>query len=81
MDEGTSALDKHTEMRVQNSLDNQFQGKTMVSIAHRIETIQNSDQIFVFDSGELKEQGKYGDLMAKTEFFYNFARGQLEDEN
>jgi ABC-type multidrug transport system fused ATPase/permease subunit len=78
MDEGTSALDKHTEKRVQNSLDKEFQGKTMVSIAHRIETILNSDQIFVFDSGELKEQGKYDDLMAKKEFFYNFARGQLD---
>lgn len=56
MDEGTSALDRTTEMSVQRNLDKKFKGrgKTMIVIAHRVETIINSDLIFVFDHGELK---------------------------
>ena len=43
LDEATSALDRDNEERVQSSLDEMMKGKTVISIAHRIETIKNSD--------------------------------------
>jgi ABC-type multidrug transport system fused ATPase/permease subunit len=75
MDEGTSALDRETEKRVQENLDNRLKGKTMISIAHRIETIENSDCIFLFQNGTLVEQGKYVELMKKKSSFEKFVRG------
>lgn len=48
LDEATSALDRANEVKVQDSLDKIMQGKTVISIAHRIETIKNSDEIFMF---------------------------------
>jgi ABC-type multidrug transport system fused ATPase/permease subunit len=43
LDEATSALDRTNEIKVQESLDSLMHGKTVISIAHRIETIKNSD--------------------------------------
>jgi ATP-binding cassette subfamily B protein len=48
LDEATSALDRTNEKKVQDSLDKIMVGKTVISVAHRIETIKNSDCIFVF---------------------------------
>jgi ATP-binding cassette subfamily B (MDR/TAP) protein 1 len=76
MDEGTSALDATTEKKVQRGLDAECEGKTMISIAHRLETISNSDLILVFSEGRLMEKGKYRDLMKRRSFFFQFATGQ-----
>ena len=46
-------------MIVQDSLDKIMAGKTTISIAHRISTIKNSNQIYVFGKGEILEQGDY----------------------
>jgi ABC-type bacteriocin/lantibiotic exporter with double-glycine peptidase domain len=43
LDEATSALDNQNEKKVQASLDTIMNGKTVISVAHRIETIKNSD--------------------------------------
>lgn len=48
LDEATSALDSANEKKVQDSLDLIMKGRTVISIAHRIETIKNSDKIFMF---------------------------------
>lgn len=48
LDEATSALDQENEKKVQASLDEMMVGKTTINIAHRIETIKDSDRIFVF---------------------------------
>lgn len=53
LDEATSALDRVNEKKVQDSLDEIMIGKTVISVAHRIETIKNSDCIFVFEKGEI----------------------------
>jgi ATP-binding cassette subfamily B (MDR/TAP) protein 1 len=53
LDEATSALDRKNEMLIQNTLDNIVNGRTTISIAHRVKTIMNSDQIFVMKDGRL----------------------------
>lgn len=75
LDEATSALDRANEVKVQDSLDKIMQGKTVISIAHRIETIKNSDEIFMFEKGKIVESGSYSQLIAKQGYFYNLERG------
>jgi len=59
LDEATSALDSANEQKVQASLDKMMTGKTSLTIAHRIDTIRNSDQILVFYLGKIVEKGTY----------------------
>ncbi len=59
LDEATSALDSANEQKVQASLDKMMTGKTTLTIAHRIDTIRNSDQILVFYLGKIVEIGTY----------------------
>lgn len=65
LDEATSALDSVNEKIVQDSLDEIMKGKTTISVAHRIETIKNSDMIYVFEKGQIVESGNYKELVAK----------------
>ena len=53
LDEATSALDSANEKKVQDSLDKIMKGRTTISIAHRIDTIKNSDYIDMFDHGQI----------------------------
>jgi len=50
-------------------------GKTVISIAHRMETIKNSEEIFMFEKGKIIESGSYNELIAKQGHFYNLERG------
>lgn len=75
LDEATSALDAENEKKVQESLDRIMTNKTTLSIAHRIETIKNSDVIHVFEKGEIVESGRYSELVARKGFFYNLEKG------
>ena len=62
-DEATSALDKETEFGIQKSI-NKFKGvKTCVIVAHRLNTIVNSDNIFVFENGRIVESGTHQKLL------------------
>ncbi len=53
LDEATSALDNENEKKVQDSLDKIMKERTTISIAHRIDTIKNSNEIDVFDHGRI----------------------------
>ena len=75
LDEATSALDSANELKVQQSLDKIMSNKTTISIAHRIDTIKNSDQIMVFEKGEIVETGTYASLIAQKGYFYNLEQG------
>lgn len=75
LDEATSALDSVNEKIVQESLDENMKGKTTISVAHRIDTIKNSDAIYVFEKGCIVESGNYEELVAKKGYFYNLERG------
>ena len=49
--------------------------KTSVSIAHRLDTIKNSDLIMVFQDGTIVESGKFDELMSRKGYFYNLEKG------
>lgn len=52
-----------------------MKNKTTVSIAHRFDTIKNSDKIYMFQEGKVVEEGTYNELVGKKGAFYNFERG------
>lgn len=66
LDEATSALDTESERIVQVALENMMKNRTSIVIAHRLSTIQNADNIVVLNKGEIVEQGKHDDLIAKA---------------
>ena len=63
-DESTSALDSRTETLVQNALEKELHEKTIITIAHRITTLRNTDRILVFDKGTIAEEGMYQSLLS-----------------
>ncbi len=66
LDEATSALDTESERLVQKALENMMRNRTSIVIAHRLSTIQNADKIVVMQKGEIVEQGKHDELLAKN---------------
>jgi ATP-binding cassette subfamily B protein len=76
LDEATSALDYNTERQVCINLAEEFRGRTVFFITHRLATIHSADLILVMDSGRVAEQGTHGDLMAMQERYYTLYRQQ-----
>ncbi len=70
LDEPTSALDKESEKLVNNAITKISENKTIISIAHRLTTIQNYDKIFVMDKGKITEEGTHIELMNKKGLYY-----------
>lgn len=69
LDEATSALDSSTEALIHESLEEMMIGKTTIVVAHRLSTLKMMDRIFVFDKGEIVEEGSQKQLLkAKGHF-------------
>jgi len=64
LDEATSALDTETERAVQKAFDTLAEGRTTITIAHRLSTVRNADQIVVLDHGRIAEAGTHASLVA-----------------
>ena len=69
LDEATSAMDNITEKIVMDNVVEQLDNKTLVVIAHRLETVKNVDTIYVLSDGIIQEQGKYEELLNKKGYF------------
>ncbi|WP_256998229.1 ABC transporter ATP-binding protein [Candidatus Pelagibacter communis] len=69
LDEATSALDNLTEKHVMDAVNNLSKHKTIIMIAHRLSTVKNCDKIFLFEKGELKNEGTFDELINKNENF------------
>jgi ATP-binding cassette, subfamily B, bacterial len=64
LDEATSALDTETERAVQKAFDTLARGRTTITVAHRLSTVRNADQIVVLDHGQIVEAGTHASLVA-----------------
>jgi ATP-binding cassette, subfamily B, bacterial len=64
LDEATSALDTQTEQAVQDAIDALSAGRTTITIAHRLSTVRDADEIIVLDAGQIAERGTHDELLA-----------------
>ena len=76
LDEATSALDTESEQLVQAALEKMMQNRTSLVIAHRLSTIQKADKIVVLKKGEIVEEGKHQDLLAKKGEYFKLVNMQ-----
>ncbi|MDT8392878.1 MAG: peptidase domain-containing ABC transporter [Bacteroidales bacterium] len=77
-DEATNALDANNERVIMRKLNEFFEGKTAVVVAHRLSTVTNADQIIVLDKGEVIEQGTHEELTKLKGAYYELVKNQLE---
>jgi subfamily B ATP-binding cassette protein MsbA len=62
-DEATSALDNRVEQKILQNLENEFQNQIVITVAHRLSTIENSDSIFLFENGKILASGNNKELL------------------
>jgi ATP-binding cassette subfamily B protein len=74
LDEGTSALDNISERRVREAIEKLRAGRTVIMVAHRLTTLNETDRIFVFDQGRVVEEGSYAELVARDGVFSELVR-------
>ena len=77
-DEATNALDANNEKEIMTKLNEFFEGKTAVVVAHRLSTVTHADQIIVLEKGELIEKGTHDELTKLKGAYYKLIRNQLE---
>ncbi|TGM01724.1 ATP-binding cassette domain-containing protein [Leptospira jelokensis] len=65
LDEPTASLDKETELRILSHLNTVFADATVITVAHRLDTIRHYDQIFVLERGKLDSKGSHKELLSK----------------
>ena len=75
LDEATSALDNESEYLIEKSLEKLARGRTTLTIAHRLTTIQNSDRIVVLDKNGIQEEGNHSELLKKKGIYYRLWTG------
>ena len=76
-DESTSALDVHTELKLQIALESLLKDKTVITIAHRLSTVKNADVIYVLDNGEIVQRGSHEELEYEEGHYAEFIKKQL----
>ncbi len=77
-DEATSALDTNNEKVIMQNLNEFFENRTAVVIAHRLSTVKRAHQIVVLDKGVIAEVGNHQSLIAQKGKYYHLVRDQLE---
>ena len=80
LDEATSALDNTSERHIQREIEKMKEenGVTVISIAHRLTTLENCDEILVFDKGKICQRGKYAELIGQEGIFSDMYHGRLK---
>ena len=80
LDEATSNIDTETEIIIQQSLEKMKNIGTMLVVAHRLSTIQHSDNIIVLQNGRILEQGNHQELLAKKGYYHKLYELQYKDQ-
>lgn len=76
LDESTASLDADNESKINQALDRLMKNKTVFVIAHRLNTIQNADQIILLNSGRIEEIGTHNELLKKKGHYYEMVEEQ-----
>lgn len=79
LDEATSSIDTVTEVKIQQALARLMAGRTSIVIAHRLNTIESADRIYVLNNGEVIESGRHHDLLKRQGFYYQLYRHGFND--
>mgnify|MGYP000341953065 CR=1 FL=1 len=80
LDEATSAVDPETETALERALERLALGRTTVSVAHRLSTVRDADQIIVLDQGRLVEQGTHQTLLQRGGLYAQLYSMNFQDE-
>ena len=78
LDEATSSVDPENEHALLAAIKELRRGKTLISIAHRLSTVRDADQILVVDNGEIAQMGTHKELIEKTGIYHNFHKLRAE---
>ena len=77
LDEATSALDYNSEAAIMSNMEEVCRGRTVISIAHRLNTIRHADNILVLDKGQVCERGTHHELVAKEGLYAKLWKQQI----
>jgi len=81
LDEPTSALDSTTEEFITNNLLGLFKNKTLIIVAHRLQTVKNVDEILVVENGKISEKGNFQELLSKDGKFKELWSKQTQEKS
>jgi ATP-binding cassette subfamily B protein len=76
-DEATNSLDSNNEKVIIENLNDFFNGKTVVIVAHRLSTVKNADKIFVMKGGLIVEEGSHIDLLKREGHYFELVKNQI----
>lgn len=77
LDEATSSVDTYQEKRIQDAIEKLLEGRTSITVAHRLSTIVTSDRILYIHQGRIAEMGTHKELIAKKGMYYQLYRNQF----
>lgn len=80
LDEATSSVDTETEHLIQIALEELMKGRTCLVVAHRLSTIQKSDEILVLHQGQIAERGSHNSLLRLGRLYYRLYQLQYKDQ-
>jgi subfamily B ATP-binding cassette protein MsbA len=80
LDEATSSLDAESELYIQKALENLMKGRTTLVIAHRLSTVRNADRIIVISDGEIVEEGRHDQLLARRGEYHKLYEMQFKQD-
>ena len=78
LDEATASMDTRTERKIQVAIDALKEGRTIISIAHRLSTLRDADMLCVIDNGELKELGTHDQLIRQKGKYFELYKLQSD---
>ena len=80
LDEATASIDPENEHLIQKALSELTRGKTVITIAHRLATIEQADQILVLEDGRIVQQGRHQELITQDGLYRRFAETRSRAE-